>query len=152
MLTEITALGGLAGLILSVALLAWQTRAVAEQTKISNNIAGASVLGESRDRLREIYQVFADHPALRPYFYGRRSCPRHGHRRARVITIAEMFADTLESGLFAYNLVSSSSYLENWSSYSRYMLTSSPALRELVRRYPHWWPKLHDLLPRVQPA
>ena len=46
MVTSITAIGGLIGLIISTGLLAWQTRAVAQQTAISNRIAGVSVLNE----------------------------------------------------------------------------------------------------------
>jgi hypothetical protein len=68
MLTNISTIIGLIGLTFTLALLTWQTRAVAEQTRISNNIAAASVLSDTGIRLREICMVFVDHPELRPYF------------------------------------------------------------------------------------
>lgn len=149
MLSEITSILGIGGLILSIILLAWQTRAVAQQTKISNNIAGASVATSANGVVREIYMLFIDSPALRPYFYGGKPCPRRGSQRTRVITVAEMFADALESVSFGYKIVPSSGYLEPWTSYCQYMLEVSPALRDLVCAYPHWWPALHAMLPET---
>jgi hypothetical protein len=66
MLTNISTIIGLIGLTFTLALLTWQTRAVAEQTRISNNIAAASVLSDTGIRPREICMVFVDHPELRP--------------------------------------------------------------------------------------
>jgi len=147
MLADITSIIGLAGLILSIILLAWQTRAVAEQTKISNSIAGASVASQSADGIREIYMLFIDNPRLRPYFYGGKVCPHRGSQRKRVITLAEVFADALESVLFGYKIVPSSRYLDPWTSYCFHMLEVSPTLRDLVSGHPQWWPELHAMLP-----
>lgn len=58
MLTTISAIGGLVGLMVSVLLLSLQTRAVVKQTKISNAIAGMSALRESTEDLRETFSVF----------------------------------------------------------------------------------------------
>ena len=135
MLSDITSVVGLAGLILSIILLAWQTRAVAEQTKISNSIAGASVASQSADGIREIYMLFMDNPRLRPYFYGGKACPRRGSQRKRIITLAEVFADALESVLFGYKIVPSSRYLDPWTSYCHHMLEVSPTLTG-----PRIWP------------
>lgn len=141
-LTDITTLSGLAGLIASVALLAWQMRAVAQQTKISNSIAGASVLETSTSDLREILLLFVAHPGLRAYFYESKRPPRNGRQRVRVVSIAEIIGDCLETGLVANRLIPATESLEDWSSYCSEMLATSQILRELTIQHPQWWPQL----------
>jgi hypothetical protein len=143
MLSDVTAIAGLIGLIVSLCFVAWQTRAVARQTAISNAIAGVSALNTVLSSLREVYMVFIDHPELRPYFYGGREMPRSRRLRRQVSTIAEMLADVLESGLLQYRLVPASESFEIWENYCRYMLARSPALHALARKYPEWWPELN---------
>jgi hypothetical protein len=58
--TDVTAIGGLIGLALSVCLLAWQTRAQVQQTRISNSIAAATLLLSTTDALREVFWVFIE--------------------------------------------------------------------------------------------
>lgn len=147
MLTEITAIGGLIGLIASLVLLAWQTREVAKQTRISNAIAGAAGLGESTNHLREVLVLFVDRPELRSFFYDGKPCPRRGPQRIRVITIADMLADVLEVGLVTTRLIPSTESYEDWLRYSRYMLAHSPVLVDFVREHPDWFPQLALLLP-----
>jgi hypothetical protein len=119
--TNITALGGLAGVIFSIALLVWQTRAVATQTKISNAIAGASIIENSMSDLREILLLFVERPELRAYFYEHKSTPSRGRQRSSVISVAEMFGDVLETGLVANRLVESSESFEDWVNYCQQM-------------------------------
>ena len=95
--------------------------------------------------------LFIDNPRLRPYFYSGKCCPRHGPQRKRVITLAEIFADALESTLFSYRIVPSSGYLTPWASYCQYILEASPTLRDLVSKYPNWWPALNAMLPQIYP-
>jgi hypothetical protein len=125
-LTEITTVGGLAGLIASVILLAWQTRAVAQQTKISNAIAGVSALEASTSDMREILMVFIDRPELRPYFYERKNPPRKGRQRARVISVGEMLGDCLETGLVANRLVPPPSHSRTGPATAARCWTSAP--------------------------
>ena len=146
MITDITAIGGLLGLAVSIALLAWQSRAVAQQAKVSNAIAGTSVLHNTLESIRAIYVIFFDHPELRQYFYDGMPSPRRGERRVRVITLAEMMADALEDGLMGTRLVPASESADDWSDYCCYLLRQSPALREIVLWRPQWWPNLHALV------
>jgi hypothetical protein len=148
MLTSVATIVGLAGVIISVTLLAWQTRAVAQQTKISNAIASASVISNSTSGLREVLSIFVEHPELRPYFYGSRRPPFHGHRRERIVTVAEILADILEEGLSVNRLVQTSRFSEEWPLYCADMLTSSPALNEIIQQNPNSWELLRALQPR----
>jgi hypothetical protein len=144
--TTITALGGLLGLVVSLGLLTWQTRAVASQTKISNALAGTTALAESAAALREIITLFIDRPDLRPYFYDGKALPRREAQRNRVLSVAEIFADTLEDGLVVTRLVPAAESQDDWIGYCRDMLGSSPALAKSVRSHPHWWPQLIHML------
>ena len=138
-LTEVTTVGGLAGLIASVILLAWQTRSVAQQTKISNAIAGTSALETTTGDLREVLLLFVERPALRAYFYDSKSLPRSGHTRARVIAVAEILGDTLETGLVANRLIPTTESFDDWATYSGQMLVTSPALsRSYVTPRAEW--------------
>ncbi|MEU4556524.1 hypothetical protein [Micromonospora violae] len=130
---------------MTIGLLAWQTRAAAKQAEVANAFAGATVLHNQTTSLREVYRVFIDHPELRPYFYGRKPCPRNQRQRDRVMTIAEMLADTLEDGLVAHHLVPASESESDWINYCRHVRANSPALEEWVQRHPGWWPKLSAL-------
>jgi hypothetical protein len=143
MLATVTAISGLIGLVVTVSLLTWQTRAAARQAEIANAIAGATVLYNSTGNLREVLRLFIDRPELRRYFYEGEPCPRRPrHQRERVVTIAEMLADALEDGLVAHRLVPASESEDDWIGYCRHMRASSPALEELVGLHPQWWPRL----------
>jgi hypothetical protein len=148
MLTNVATIVGLAGVISSVVLLAWQTRAVAQQTRISNSIASASVISNSTSGLREVLALFIEHPELRPYFYEFKSPPSQGNKRARIITAAEILADILEEGLSVNRLVQTVRFSEEWPLFCADMLTSSPALNEVIQQNPNSWRLLRALQPR----
>src|ERR1700722_7013262 len=103
MLTTIATIGGLAGVIISVTLLAWQTRAAAEQTKISNAIARASIISNQSSSVRQVLSLFVEHPELRQYFYESKRLPVNRQRRVRIISVAEILGDILEDGLVVNN-------------------------------------------------
>jgi hypothetical protein len=145
MLTEIGTIGGLVGLTVSIALLTWQSHSTAIQSKINNAIAAASVLDDYNTGLREIFAHFIARPNLRAYFYEGKPCPTRGQTCIRVLTIAEMLADTLESGLVAHRLIPASESYEDWQGYCRDILNTSPALAGLVRDHAAWWPQLARL-------
>lgn len=131
---------------ISTLLLAWQTRAVAEQARVSNAIAGTSVLHNSLEGIRAVFMLFVERPELRAYFYDGKPCPKRGATRARVLTIADMFADALEDGLVGTRLVPSSESTDDWIGYSQHVIRHSPALREILTTFPRWWPNLYNLL------
>ena len=149
-LANIVAIGGLVGGIASIGLLAWQTRAVAQQAKLSNAIARSSIISNSSSNLREIFLLFIEHPELRPYFYEFKNPPSHGHKRTRIIVIAEILGDIFEDGLVAHLLVPTDRSYEDWVKYCQYMLAASPVLNEMMEHHLEWWPRLRDLTPKAQ--
>jgi hypothetical protein len=148
MLTGVATIVGLAGVIVSVILLAWQTRSVAQQTKISNAIANASVISNSTSGLREALSLFVEYPELRPYFYESRHPPLHGHKRRRIFTVAEILADILEEGLAVNRIVRTVRFSKEWPAYCVGMLTASPALSEVIQQNPDSWQLLRALQSR----
>ncbi|GAA4561249.1 hypothetical protein GCM10023193_23680 [Planotetraspora kaengkrachanensis] len=146
-ISDVAAIGGLIGLVISLAMLAWQTRAVARQTKISNALAGTTA-SQQVSSMREIYAVFIDHPELRPYFYDGKPCPGRESRRARVLAVAEMFADAMEGNLITSRLIAKSESHDDWIAYCCEMVANSPALAGLIRDHPEWWPRTVEALSR----
>ena len=148
MLTTIATIGGLAGVIISVTLLAWQTRSVAQQTKISNAIARASVISNESSSLRHVFSFFVEYPELRQYFYGSKRLPVNRHHRERILSVAEIFGDILEDGLVVNSMLPTVRFAERLPPYCTSLLITSPAINELLRQHPEWWPLLRSLHPR----
>lgn len=63
------------GLAITTGLLAWQSRAAAEQAKIGNARAGAVILSNAATGARGILTVIIDRPELYGYFYDSKPCP-----------------------------------------------------------------------------
>jgi hypothetical protein len=148
-LTNIVAIGGLAGAIASVGLLAWQTRAVAQQAEINNRLSKASVISNSSNNLRQIFLLFIEDPELRPYFYESKNPPSRGDKRTRLIVVSEMLGDMFEDGLVAHHLVPTMRSSDAWVKYCSTVLAASPILKEIMELHPDWWPGLRRLAPRT---
>ncbi|WP_406483235.1 hypothetical protein [Streptomyces platensis] len=138
MLKTIVDVGGLVVLAASVLALTWQT-------KISNDIAGASVLSNAMASDRDVDRVMLQYPGLRAYFYDDKPCPSRGRERERVLVLTGMYADVLEAGLMSTRRVRASESYEDWRSYSHFVLAHSPTMRAFVREHPDWWPCLAEL-------
>lgn len=151
-MTTVTTLLGSIGLAVTVALLWWQTRAVARQTvtlnrqtEIANSAAGVQVHDAAVGSLRTVLLQLARRPELRPYFYEMKPCPARNGRRRAVLSLAEVFADVLETGLAAQKWAPETGALINWRTYCQYLLVASPTLRDTVRQWPGWWPGLAQI-------
>jgi hypothetical protein len=148
-MTSLSAYAGLITLVVPMVLLWWQTSAVAKQTEtltrqtqIANSTAGVQVHDAAVGSLRAVLLQLAGRPELRPYFYEMKQCPARGARRRTVQSLAEVFADVLETGLAAQRWAPDTGTLINWRTYCQYLLTTSPILRDTVRQWPAWWPDL----------
>lgn len=151
MLATVTSIVGLIGLVVTVALLAGQTRAAAKQSEVANAIAGATVLFTCTASLHEVLRLFVQEPEIRAYFYDGAPCPTQGMERDRVVTIAEMLADTLEDGLVTHRLVPASESETDWIGYCRQMRSSSPGLDAIINENAEWWPQLARLTSGATP-
>ncbi|MFB7927712.1 hypothetical protein ACFC4C_01250 [Streptomyces sp. NPDC056039] len=145
MITSVTAIGGLLGLIVSLVFLAVQTRAVSKQVAASNNLAGTQSLDHTFAGLREIHFKMLEYPGVRAYFYEGHPLPTQEPDRERVLIIADSLADVLDSGIQVTRRIPQNESEEDWASYCRYLLERSPTLRAVVSEHPKWWPDLAAL-------
>lgn len=144
-LTEVTAIGGLLGLIFSLLLLAKQTRDVSEQVRASNTLNATHGLDHTLQSLREIYFKMMEHPGMRAYFYDNKPCPDAGAEREQVLLLAELFADMLADGLNVTSRIPGTVSHEGWIDYSKHILDNSPVMRSMINEHPNWWPGLAAL-------
>lgn len=132
MVANLVAIVGLIGLIASVGLLALQTRTLAEQTRVGNSLARATVISNASANLRQVFQIFIEHPELQPYFYESKDPPLRGRRRTRIVVVAVILGDIFEDGLVAHALLPTSRSSEAWAKYCRVVLSTSPIMNDIM--------------------
>lgn len=134
----------------SVLLLAWQSHELAKQSRLSNQVAMASMMGQTGAELGAVHQILVDRPELWKYFYGGEPAPQGDDDLvARVSIVAEMLADCIEGalqigrGVPAFGKVN----LEDWEAYGRSVLETSPAVVAALHdaRARSYWPCYHRL-------
>ena len=137
----------LAAIVVSVLLLALQTRELAKQTRVANSLAGASTLAAQSAQLATALVALVEHPELRPHFYSGLPSPSDPATQSRIATIAELFADAIESSLQASGLVESFAGNDSdWRSYAAGHCRSSPAVEQVVRDHAGWYPLMAEVL------
>src|SRR5579859_4701095 len=104
-MTQVLAIIGTLGVIASVVFAGWQSREVAKQTRIQNSLAGTSSMREAVNALHNVLGMMVEHPDLRPFFYEGQPCPAEGPLRGSVLAMAEMLADTAETGMLTHQQV-----------------------------------------------
>jgi hypothetical protein len=145
--TIAAALVGIAGVIGSLLFSGYQTRNLVHQTKIQNEMARAVNINNGVDRLSAVYRVFIDYPELRRYFYEGAPMPAASRKRARVLTVAEMIADTVDSVILdAATRVATGEHRDDWNDYIRHILAHSPTLVGLASEHPRWWPEIMKII------
>jgi hypothetical protein len=137
------AVAGLAVASASVLTLAWQTRSVAVQTRVANEVATAG--WEATSHLLTVYQVFIERPELRQFFYDGIAPPNDKDQKVRVECVAEMLGDIIEGQLHPTGLRTSRTDLEDWRDFAAFILANSPAMRALVLEHP-WHPHMREVL------
>lgn len=131
----------------SIFYLAKQTKAGTEQTKINNAVAAVSANDMVLRSLRDVHLLMLERPGSRAYFYADKPLPEQPENRDEIITIAELLADVMTSGIHVHESVPDSTSAGPWTDYCCQTLENSPVLRDLVRTHPTWWPLLVPLLP-----
>jgi len=141
---------GVAAVVVSVLLLAWQSYLLRKQTELQTQVALATAGDDNMALLHGVLGRLVDNPALRPYFY-EGVVPAHGASGGAVATVAEMLADCVESGCETANsLRFASPRLAGWPAYGQFLLQQSPVLNELVSTQPEWYPRLHALRTKLE--
>ncbi|WP_159088294.1 hypothetical protein [Streptomyces sp. 303MFCol5.2] len=137
--------------VLSILFAARQTRELARQTVLNNGISAASAVHNSLERLHAIDSMLFENPQYIHYFYAGCPVPHDEEERLRVLTLANMFADSLDYGLLIKSLAPETDNYECWNEYVDGMLANAPAIRFVVSQHPTWWPSLSHHSPNITP-
>ena len=106
-----------------------------------------------------VIAYFLDYPELRQYFYEGVELPEDSTTRARVLAVAELLADALQSNYWLFqgkdveSLGSVDPTLDiraDWADWTEFVLTMSPAVRSLVRAWPLQYPYLARKLEAIE--
>ncbi|HSV66497.1 MAG TPA: hypothetical protein VLJ59_11400 [Mycobacteriales bacterium] len=126
-------------LVISLAV-AVQTWRLGQRTMHVMTYQGATDLTLDLDR------VFLDQPQLRPYFYDGEPTPPVDHpEHHRVLAAAEFCLDVCEciwDHRTEYDEVDKTA----WREWIHHLLSRSPALCQLYREQPEWYPAIADLV------
>jgi hypothetical protein len=143
----------------SVLFLARQTRQSVEQFLIANELAGGRALAQGYELWDRVIERFIDYPELRQYFYEGVEPPDDPTARARVLAMAELIADALQSTHWLYQgkdvaLVGSvdPGLGADWDDWIKKILTMSPVMRSFVRDNPLMYPQITGILGTIEPA
>jgi len=89
----------LVAVVVSVLLLAWQSREVARATRLATRTAVAGVMTDSAANVRSVFEGLLAHPELRQYVTDGVPLPADPLEHARALTMCEMLCDALEASL-----------------------------------------------------
>jgi hypothetical protein len=133
--------------VASVIVLVLQTRAVAKEASIANQVAGTRAHRELIGMLGQIYDRFFEHPELRAHFYGEATTAPSETDRVRLEIISEQVADTLQVALDTTEKLASYGWVAaEWRKYTVQSLAASAVLRSTIRDRPGIWTPLEPLV------
>jgi hypothetical protein len=130
-------------LVVTVLVLAWQTRQVASATRLASKTAVANAMSDAANNVRAVFEALLEHPELRQYICDGAPMPTEGILRSRAQTLCEMMCDAAEASLeVASQVPGADQALRGWPDWARWLLDSSPGSRHHVLAHPAWYPRL----------
>ena len=141
--------------------LARQTSQSVEQFLVANELAGARALAQGYELWDRVIERFIDYPELRQYFYEGVEPPEDSTARARVLAMAELIGDALQSAHWLYQgkdvalLGAVDPTLDirvDWDGWTEKILRMSPVMRSFVRENPLMYPHLTGTLGTIESA
>jgi hypothetical protein len=157
--TLIAGLVSAAALVGSLLFLARQTSEAAHQSLVANELAGRRAMAQGYEIADRVIAYFVAYPELREYFYEGVELPEDSTIRARVLALAELMADALQSNcwLFEGKDVESLGSVDpafdirsNIDDWAEFILTMSPAVRSIVRAHALQYPYLVRKLDSIE--
>jgi hypothetical protein len=137
---------GTIALVVSVLVLAYQSREVARQSRIANHVAGLQADSAITQLSTKISDVFIQYPELRSRFFDDLPSPS-SPTEARLLTVADQYADVLQIALDTTTRLGPHGWeTEDIRAWAASMVESSTHLRAIIRDNPGLWPPLEPLL------
>jgi hypothetical protein len=133
--------------VVSVLVLAVQTRAVSKEERIANQVAGTRAHRDLLKMLGAVNDRFFEHPELWAHFFGKASSEPSASDAIRLRVIAENLADALQAGVdTTVKLASYAWVTSEWRQYAAEAIASSPILRATIRDRPGIWTPLEGMV------
>jgi hypothetical protein len=139
-------IAGTIGVIVSLFILAWQTRRLTQQTETGNLIAISDLNHNATSLLHSAWRIVAEDSALRPYFYDEKPCPDTDPNRSKALMVAEMAADAASYAVLIADLLPQERHGKlkrrgDWNDTARFIVRQ-PIVREVINDHQEWWPAL----------
>lgn len=114
------------------------------QTRISSRAVAAQTLQNLTQEVIEISKIMVEYPELRPYFYEGEPITRDDPNYSRVMAVAEMYLDFLESFQDDYvrslnGMGEGGEVWDYWENYFKDMFATSPTICLLSIETQHWY-------------
>ena len=135
--------------IISVLVLAVQTRAVARQARIANEVAGTEAYHAIVLHWKNVFDVFIQYPELHAYYFDQATGAPSADDSVRLRVIGEQHGDFPEAALATNETLGSSlepRVVGEWDDFIKSEVASSSVLRAAIRANPILWPPLHRVL------
>ncbi len=148
-LTGITSLVGIIGLILTLLLMASQTRKLADQTMTANAIAHLDAHYGALERMHDLNRILLEFPRLQPYFLLGKECNPGNPDYDSARLLGEMFADVFDLGLELHRKIRDEVHRDCWDATIIEALTQ-PILYQIIISGAPWWPDLRRFVQQRQ--
>lgn len=137
---------GACGVIVSLMLLAWQTKKLGKQIEISNLQGRYQTLHDANARYDHALGLIFAHPELRPYFYERQSCHKDDPNRPRALIVAEIIADAIDHAVRVASQFPDETHKSGWKS-NALTMAKQPIFIEVLMEFSDYFPDLLAILP-----
>lgn len=141
LLSNIAQTIGALGVIISLTLVAWQTKELRKQIEISNLQSRYQTLHNAIASYHNALGLIYNHPELRPYFYERQACPQDDPNRPRALVVAEIIADSIDHAIRVAGQFPGQTHRPGWKSTALDM-AKQPIFIEVLTRFPEYFPDL----------
>jgi hypothetical protein len=146
MVSDIAQAIGACGVIVSLMLLAWQTKKLGKQIEISNLQSRYQTLHDANERYDHALSLIFSHPELRPYFYERQPCPKDDPNRPRALIVAEIIADAIDHAMRVASQFPDETHKSGWKN-NALAMAKQPIFIEVLLECPDYFPDLLATLP-----
>jgi hypothetical protein len=136
--------------VVSVLVLAYQSRELARQSRVANEVAGTQAHRQILLHWKEFTDVFIQYPELHACYYDQTPNPPSATDSVRLRVIADQHADFLDVTLITIRRLASYEYTgmqATWDNYVTSTVGSSSILRSIIRDT-GYWPTLDPFIAR----
>lgn len=129
------------GVVVSLLILASQTRKLRQQTEISNLMGRYEALHGANERYDRALELIFLHPELRPYILEGKTLEPADPHRDRALLVADIMAGAIDHANRVARRFPDSEHRSGWSQMAK-VSAQRPIFQELLARSPHEFPDL----------